>query len=134
MINKTILLATVIGTLFTVGLFTLTTTTSRKVFASPATEACAKAPDNPYCNALKSGQTKNPVTKTIGNVVQLFALIGGVVAVIWIIYGGFKFVLSDGDSGRIQEARKTIIYGVVGLVVLLMAQILVTFILNAVTK
>jgi hypothetical protein len=105
---------------------------------SPIEQACSdpKAQqENPYCKSISTPATpvENPVTKTIGKAVTLFAIIAGAVAVIWIMYGGFKFITSDGDSGRIEEARKTILYGVVGLVVLLSAQVLVTLILNAVT-
>lgn len=134
MIKNTLILIAMMGIIIAGGMVVTTMATNQKVFATPATDACLKAPDNPYCDAVNKGSTENPITKTIGNAVQLFALIGGAVAVIWIMYGGFKYITSDGDSGRVEEARKTILYGVVGLVVLLSAQLLVTLIINAVNK
>lgn len=108
---------------------------NQQVLATAVDDACKQQPDSAFCKTYKpQAGIENPVTKTIGKVVTLFAIIGGVVAVIWIMYGGFKFITSDGDSGRIEEARKTILYGVVGLVVLIFAQALVTLILKAVTK
>jgi hypothetical protein len=131
-IRKTIVFVSVVGLIFlAVGIIC----PSQKTFATAVDDACAQQPDSSFCKTYKTQtDTENPITKTIGKAVTLFAIIAGAVAVIWIMYGGFKFITSDGDSGRIEEARKTILYGVVGLVVLLSAQVLVTLILNAVTK
>jgi len=56
----------------------------------------------------------------------------GIVSVIMIIYGGFKYISSGGDSGNVQSAKNTIIYAVIGLVVVAMAQFIVQFVLNKV--
>ena len=51
-----------------------------------------------------------------------------------IIYGGFKYISSGGDSGKVTEAKNTIIYAVIGLVVVALAQFIVQFVLNKVTN
>jgi Tfp pilus assembly protein PilN len=48
-----------------------------------------------------------------------------------IIYGGFRYVTSAGDSSKITAARQTIMYALVGLVVVALSQLLVKFVLNA---
>ncbi|HSX16744.1 MAG TPA: pilin [Patescibacteria group bacterium] len=72
------------------------------------------------------------VNKTITTVINFFSAIVGIVSVIMIIYGGFKYISSGGDSGNVQSAKNTIIYAVIGLVVVAMAQFIVQFVLNKV--
>jgi multisubunit Na+/H+ antiporter MnhB subunit len=64
---------------------------------------------------------------TILNVV--FGVVG-IVAVIMIIIGGVNYTMSQGDSQKIQKAKNTIMYGIIGLVVVLLAFAIVNFVLN----
>lgn len=70
------------------------------------------------------------INKSIATIVNLLSVVVGVVAVIMIIIGGLKFVTASGDSNNITSARNTILYAVVGLVVVAMAQIVVHFVLD----
>lgn len=67
-------------------------------------------------------------------IVNIFSIIVGIVAVIMIIYGGFKYITSGGDSGNITGAKNTIIYAIIGLVVVALAQFLVQFVLDKVVS
>lgn len=81
--------------------------------------------------ACESGQ--DPITGSDGifsRITRLIALIGGIIAVIMIIIGGFLYVTSGGDSGKIKTARDTIIYATIGLVVIALAQSIIVFIIN----
>ena len=64
------------------------------------------------------------------NIVNIFSIIVGAVSVIMIIYGGFRYVISGGDSGRVGNAKNTLIYAIVGLVIVALAQLIVHFVLN----
>ena len=93
-------------------------------------DACSKA------DAAQKAALGCDVNSTAPSVVE--ALINGVivmvgiVAVIIIIVGGQRFIVSQGDSSKITAARGMIIYGVVGLVVALVAFAVVNFILKGV--
>jgi hypothetical protein len=50
-----------------------------------------------------------------------------------IIVGGLKYITSGGDSGNVSGAKNTILYAIVGLVVVALAQIIVRFVLTRVT-
>ena len=52
----------------------------------------------------------------------------GLLAVVMIIIGGISYTKSMGDPGKTKRARDTIIYGVVGLVVVLLAYAIVTLV------
>jgi hypothetical protein len=64
-------------------------------------------------------------------VVNIFSLIVGIVAVIMIIYGGFKYITSGGDSGNVSGAKNTLIYAIVGLIIVALAQFIVHYVLGA---
>ena len=53
-------------------------------------------------------------------------------AVVMIIIGGINYALSQGDPGKVKKAKDTILYGIVGLVVSLLAFAIVQFVLQAI--
>lgn len=58
-----------------------------------------------------------------------FGVIGGI-AVIMIMYGGLKFILAQGDPQSTVQARKTIVFSVVGLGIAISAEAIVSFALG----
>jgi len=69
----------------------------------------------------------------VTDMINIFSVVVGIISVIMIIYGGFKYITSGGDSGNVTGAKNTIIYAVIGLVVVALAQFIVQFVLNKVT-
>lgn len=82
------------------------------------------------CNEAGSGTTVN---KIIGLAVDILSTLVGVVAVVMIIVGGFKYITSSGDSSNVQSAKNTILYAIVGLVIVAMAQVITGFVLDRAT-
>ncbi|MDQ3158536.1 MAG: pilin [bacterium] len=78
-------------------------------------------------------EAEGQVNSIIEDVINFFSLIVGVVSVIMIIIGGFKYITSGGESAGTQGAKNTILFAIVGLVVVALAQIIVRFVLNRVT-
>ena len=60
-------------------------------------------------------------------ILLLMGLVGGL-ALIALIYGGVQFTLSEGDPGKTKQAKNTILYAVVGIVLAASAYMLVWFI------
>lgn len=85
--------------------------------------SCTAAPGSTTANV----SSLNGIIKTIVNV---FSIIVGVIAVIMIIVGGFKYITSGGDSGKVGSAKNTIIFAIVGLIIVALAQFIVHFVLN----
>jgi hypothetical protein len=67
------------------------------------------------------------VSNTVKSVIDLLSLLVGVAAVIMIIIGGLQYVMSGGDSGKVGNSKNTILYAVVGLIVVALAQVIVRF-------
>lgn len=70
------------------------------------------------------------IDATIKLAINMFSLIVGFVAVIMIIIGGLKYVTSQGDSSNTASAKNTILYAIIGLVVVALAQVIVKFVLK----
>lgn len=82
------------------------------------------------CDAPRGGATVQSVIK---DVINIFSFVVGVTAVIMVIIGGFRYITSAGDSGNVTGAKNTILYALIGLVVVAMAQVLVRFVVNRFT-
>lgn len=54
----------------------------------------------------------------------------GAVAVIMLIIGGFRYVVSGGDSSAVEAAKNTILYAIVGIVVAFVAWAAVDFVVQ----
>lgn len=71
---------------------------------------------------------------TVGKLLGIAYLVAGIVAVLAIILGGVRYTTANGDSSQIQAAKNTILYAVVGLVVIIMASAITSFVLTQITK
>lgn len=69
------------------------------------------------------------ISTLLKNVLNIFSLVVGIIAVITLVIGGLKFITSQGEPGSTASARNTIIYSIVGLVVVAFAQVIVRFVL-----
>ena len=63
-------------------------------------------------------------------IVNLLSVIVGIVAVIMIIVGGFRYIASGGASDKVSGAKNTLIYAIVGLIIVALAQFIVHFVLS----
>ncbi len=72
--------------------------------------------------------------KTIGNVVGVLLGLLGVVFVLIVIYAGFMWMMAQGDETKITKARKTIIQGVVAIVIIFMAYAITSFVIAQIGK
>lgn len=79
----------------------------------------------------KDSRSAGDLAKDFVNI-MLFAI--GILAVIMIIWGGIRYVLSGGDSGAVSSAKKTILYAVVGLIVAILAYAIVNFVITTIAK
>ena len=74
------------------------------------------------------------VTNALNAAVQILSLVVGIAAVIMIMVGGFKYITSGGESGKVANAKSTLIYALIGLAVAALAQLLVHFVLFQTTN
>lgn len=90
-------------------------------------QAGTLASDPDSCNS----DDLNDVIKTIINTI-IFVV--GMVAVIMIILGGVSYATSQGDTTKVKKGKDTILYGIIGLVIAILAFAIVNFVLSALTN
>ena len=64
-------------------------------------------------------------------IVNVLLFLIGSVSVIMLIVGGFRYVVSAGDSGKVTEAKNTIMYSIIGLVVAFLAFGMIRFVVSS---
>jgi hypothetical protein len=83
------------------------------------------------CSTSDATERVNNLIRTI---VNLLSAIVGIVAVIMIIFGGLRYITSGGNDTSVTGAKNTILYAIIGLIIVALAQVLVRFTLNKVAN
>lgn len=66
----------------------------------------------------------------LGRIIQILVLVIGALSLLFVIIGGFRYVVSQGDSSAVSKAKGTILYALIGLAVAVLAQGIVSFVLG----
>lgn len=82
------------------------------------------------CEDIASNRDVNALLRTMLNI---FSFVVGIVAVIMVLVAGFKYITSQGDSNGVNSAKNTLLYAIIGLIIVLLAQVIVRFVLHRVT-
>jgi hypothetical protein len=110
--------------------------------AFAATPTPADAARNHVCDGINtqvSGSdcggksTNKAITTVIKAVLQILSWIAGIAAVIMIVVAGLKYTTSGGDSSSVASAKSSLIYALVGVVIVALAQALVIFVIHSAT-
>lgn len=79
-------------------------------------------------------ENDNSLIPTILNIIQVTIGVLALVAVIVIVFAGVQYTTSAGDAGKVKKAKDSILYGIVGLVIAILAFAIVNFVLSSLTK
>ncbi len=66
----------------------------------------------------------------IGTVIIIMFIISIVIALIWLVIGGMKWITSSGDSTKVEGARNQIIAAVIGLIIVFLSFFILNFVLG----
>lgn len=77
-----------------------------------------------------SEDTDESFSELAKRIINIFSIVVGTISVIMIIIGGFRYIISGGDSGGVTAGKNTILYAIVGLVIVLFSQVIVRFVLT----
>jgi len=80
-----------------------------------------------------SQQAEGNVNTTIKNIINLLTVIIGIVAVVMVLIAGFRYITSGGKQESVASAKNTLLYAVIGLIIVALAQIIVRFVLHNAT-
>jgi len=100
------------------------------VMSGSAFAATGDAKDR-ICKGINNGggcTTGEEFGDIMVNIVNIILYIVGAVAVLMLVIGGLRYVLSGGDSSQTKSAKDTILYAIIGIVIAFAAYAIVNFV------
>lgn len=85
-----------------------------------AAAKCDGCPENLFGDAGVFKQVTNTILYIVG-----------IIAVVMLIIGGIKYVISGGDSKKVTDAKNTVLYAIIGLVIAFLAFAIINFVISA---
>ena len=85
-------------------------------------------------NVNKVGDGTDTLVDDIKNILNVIIGVLGLVCVVVMIIGGVNYMISSGDAGKVKKAKDTILYGLIGLVVCVLAYALVNWVIISVLQ
>jgi len=108
--------------------------TSEEVVLNGSKEKCARVitvnPIKAYPDPLAASGVNNP-QKFIANLIKTFLGIIGSIALALVVYGGFIWMTSAGETARVETGRKTVQWAAFGLVAVFSSYVIVAFIFKS---
>lgn len=81
------------------------------------------------------GDQGDALTENIVAIINAVIAILGLVCVVVMIIGGINYMTSSGDAGKVKKGKDTILYGLIGLVICVLAFAIVNFVIaNIITN
>ncbi len=81
--------------------------------------------------AAATGLGNKDIRTTVASIIRTAMGLLGIVAVVIILIGGFKWMTAGGNDEQTGEARKWIFSGIIGLAIILSAYALATYVINS---
>ena len=90
------------------------------------------AADNADCSSGDDATQK--LNDLVRKLINLTSVVVGIVAVIMIIVGGLRYITSGGNDSNVTGAKNTILYAIIGLIIVALSQVIVRVVLSNVTS
>lgn len=81
-------------------------------------------------DVVSADKSLNPVLIVILNLTEAVTRMAGLVALAFLIIGGFKYALSEGNPQKATEAQRTCINAMIGLVIAVLATVVINVVLR----
>ncbi len=85
--------------------------------------------DDDFGDATGLGQ--GDLKETIGSLIRVALGFLGVIAVVIVLLGGFKWMVAGGNDEKVAEAKRLIIAGIIGLAIILSAYAITSFVISS---
>lgn len=72
----------------------------------------------------------NANSTVLGNIFNVVLALAGAIAVAFIVWAGIQYVLSRGEPAKIKQAKDTILYALIGIVVVMLSFVIVNYIVG----
>lgn len=99
-------------------------------FVDPAMAQLISDVDNPR-EIVNATQGEQSLRQMVLKFVNFFLYFLGLVATVFVIYGGFLYITSQGDDGNVEKAKKILTYAAIGILIILISFALINTLLTA---
>lgn len=86
------------------------------------------------CNAIGGCDDGQSLPQIAQTVIDTMLFIVGILAVAMIIFSGIRYITAHGDKGQVENAKNTLIYSIVGLIVAIIAYAIVGWVVGLFDK
>ncbi len=84
-------------------------------------------PAIPFANTARGG-----LIPSVLNIVNGLLVVAGIAASIYLVMGGIRYITSQGEEDQTEQAKNTILYALIGLIVIGLSAAIVNFIIGTV--
>lgn len=110
--------------------------------APPANSECGELeqqgplcfPKNPFANSANSLVGQTTATGLIAAVIRILLYFAGIIAVLFLIIGGYFYLTSRGNEEQATKGRQTLVYALLGLAIVILSYVIVTVLTNQLTS
>lgn len=116
------------------GVFALISLLAVSLVDASAVSAACDMNNMSISTGADCAQGNGQPTQLVGNggifnrITSILLFIVGAVAVIMLIFGGIRYIVSGGDQNNVTAAKNTILYAIIGIIVALLAYAAVKFV------
>lgn len=82
--------------------------------------------------ASTAGLGEADLVDTIAQIIRIALGFLGVIAVVIILWGGFQWMTAGGNDDKVKEAKKRIYAGIIGLVIIISAYAIASFVISSI--
>src|SRR3989344_6894071 len=86
--------------------------------------ALALAQD-PKCNDPNTPTSLRCIPFFVGNLADKAFIFAGICAVFFVSFGGIKLITSSGDPSKVESAKKTLTFAIIGLLIILLSFVII---------
>ncbi len=79
-----------------------------------------------------SGTSSGTIIDAVTRIVNALLGFAAVIAVIFVIIGGVRYITSQGDEDASEAAKNTVLYALIGVIIIALSAVLVNFILASI--
>lgn len=79
------------------------------------------------------GTSGSGLVTAIRTIINILLILASLVAVIMIIYGGVRYIISRGEEDEAAAAKNVILYAVIGLIVIGLSAAIANFVIGAIS-
>lgn len=88
---------------------------------------------NQACAGINGCTSTTSLDNIVKAVLRILSVIAGITSVIMIMISGYKYLTSGGDSGKVSSAKNTLVYAIIGIIVVAFSQFIAQFVIKQAT-